>query len=237
MNFYFLKPFNTDISKRILTIAYPIIIANMSRAIMGIIDMIMVGRLGVNSIAAVGFGEMIVFHRLLDHEADPKVRLALLTSKIEDAFATVFRQIVLCQFEQLVHEHRSKTGELETQQINELWMQANRPMHGNTVTLTDNYAIWWSYIPHFIHVPFYTYAYAFGELLVLALYKMYQEEGQAFVPTYLGMLAKGGTASPSQLVSPFGLEIDDPDFWSRGLLLLDDMVTQAVELARLVAPA
>jgi oligoendopeptidase F len=178
------------------------------------------------------FGEMIVFHRLMDREDDPKVRLSLLTGKIEDAFATVFRQIVLCRFEQLVHQNRREAGELETDRINELWMQANRPMHGDTVTLTDNYSIWWSYIPHFIHVPFYTYAYAFGELLVLALYRLYQDQGPTFVPKYMEMLAKGGTASPSELVAPFGVDIDDPSFWNRGLSLLDEMVTQAVELAR-----
>lgn len=177
------------------------------------------------------FGEMIVFHRLMDNEDDPKVRLSLLTGKIEDAFATVFRQIVLCGFEQLVHENRRETGELTTERISELWMEANSPMHGDTVTLTDDYAIWWSYIPHFIHVPFYTYAYAFGELLVLALYRLYQEEGRAFVPKYLEMLAKGGSASPSDLVAPFGVDIDDPDFWQRGLALLDEMVTEAEELA------
>ena len=177
------------------------------------------------------FGEMLVFHQLMDRESDPKVRLSLLTGKIEDAFATVFRPVVLCRFERLVHENRSESGELETDRISELWMQANRPMHGDTVTLTDNYAIWWSYIPHFIHVPFYTYAYAFGELLVLALYSLYQEEGRTFVPKYMEMLARGGTASPSELVSPFGVDIDDPDFWNRGLSLLDEMVTQAEELA------
>ena len=177
------------------------------------------------------FGEMIVFHRLMDSEDDPKVRLSLLTGKIEDAFATVFRQIVLCRFEQLVHENRRETGELETERISELWMQANRPMHGDTVTLTDDYAIWWSYIPHFIHVPFYTYAYAFGELLVLALYRLYQDEGRTFVPKYMEMLARGGSASPSELVTPFGVDIDDPDFWNHGLALLDEMVTQAEELA------
>ena len=110
-------------------------------------------------------------------------------------------------------------------------MEANRPMHGDTVTLTDDYAIWWSYIPHFIHVPFYTYAYAFGELLVLALYRLYQEEGRMFVPKYISMLARGGSASPSELVAPFGVDIDDPDFWQRGLALLDEMVTEAEELA------
>ncbi len=178
------------------------------------------------------FGEMIIFHRLLEQEDDTKVRLSLLTGKIEDAFATVFRQIVLCRFEQLVHEARRSEGELATEHISDLWMQANRPMHGDTVTLTDNYSIWWSYIPHFIHSPFYTYAYAFGELLVLALYKLYQEQGKSFVPKYMEMLAKGGTQSPSELVAPFGVNIDDPEFWKSGLSLLDGMVSQAEELAR-----
>lgn len=177
------------------------------------------------------FGEMIIFHRLLEQEADPQVRLTLLTSKIEDAFATVFRQVVLNQFEQKLHDARRAEGELDVDRIGGLWIEANAPMHGDTVTLTDNYSVWWSYIPHFIHVPFYTYAYSFGELLVLALYRLYQQEGKSFAPKYLEALAKGGSVTPSELVAPLGVDIDDPGFWQRGLALLEGMVAQAEALA------
>ncbi len=177
------------------------------------------------------FGEMIVFHRLLEQERDPKVRLVLLTGKIEDAFATAFRQIVMTRFEQSLHNARREEGELEAGRIGELWIAANAPMHGDTVTLTDNYSHWWSYIPHFIHSPFYTYAYSFGELLVLALYRLYEEQGAGFVPGYMEMLGKGGSVSPSELVAPLGVDINDPGFWNGGLSLLDEMVTQAEQLA------
>ena len=177
------------------------------------------------------FGEMIVFHRLLEQESNPKVRLVLLTGKIEDAFATAFRQIVMTRFEQSLHNARREEGELEAGRIGELWIAANAPMHGDTVTLTDNYSHWWSYIPHFIHSPFYTYAYSFGELLVLALYRLYEEQGAGFVPGYMEMLGKGGSVSPSELVAPLGVDINDPGFWNGGLSLLDEMVTQAEQLA------
>src|SRR5262249_32804346 len=115
------------------------------------------------------FGEMLTFQRLQQMFPEPRTRLAMLCSKIEDAFATVFRQVVLTRFEQSLHDARAKSGEQTTEQVNSLWLDANRPMFGDSVRLTDDYAWWWMYIGHFIHVPFYCYAYAFGELLVLAL--------------------------------------------------------------------
>ena len=126
---------------------------------------------------------------------EPKTRLALLCSTIADGFATVFRQVVLTRFEQSVHRARHEEGELATERINELWLEANRPMHGDVVQLSEGYAWWWSYIGHFIHVPFYCYAYAFGELLVLALVKKYEQDGPGFVPKYLDMLASRGPKS------------------------------------------
>jgi oligoendopeptidase F len=116
------------------------------------------------------FGEMVTFERLLTEQQDSRVQLALLCSKIEDIFATVFRQVTLTRFEEKLHAARRGEGELAPERICELWMEANRPMHGKAVQLTDGYRWWWSYIGHFIHSPFYCYAYAFGELLVLALY-------------------------------------------------------------------
>jgi oligoendopeptidase F len=177
------------------------------------------------------FGEMLTFHRLQQRYPEPRTRLALLCSKIEDGFATVFRQIVLTRFEQAAHRARAEQGELTTEQINALWMGANRPMHGEVVEMTENYAWWWLYIGHFIHVPFYCYAYAFGELLVLALVQKYKEEGEAFVPRYLDLLASGGSEAPHVLLSKLEVDVTDPGFWELGLKLLDDMVSEAEQLA------
>jgi oligoendopeptidase F len=162
---------------------------------------------------------------------EPRTRLALLCSKIEDAFATVFRQVVLTRFEQSLHHARREQGELTTKQINELWLGANRPMHGDVVKLTDGYGWWWSYIGHFVHVPFYCYAYAFGELLVLALVQKHRQEGSAFVPRYLELLAAGGSAAPHDLLACLGVDVNDPGFWELGLRLLSDMVAEAEGLA------
>ena len=178
------------------------------------------------------FGEMLVFNRLMEEEHDPKVKLGLLCSKIEDAFATVFRQVVLTRFEQKLHAARRADGELTPERIGELWMAANKPMHGKAVQLTDDYGWWWLYIQHFIHVPFYCYAYAFGELLVLALYRKYQKEGKSFVPRYLDLLSAGGSDSPERLLGKMGVDIKAPDFWQGGTDILRGMVEEAEVLAR-----
>jgi oligoendopeptidase F len=178
------------------------------------------------------FGEMLTFQRLLQMYPEPRTRLAMLCSKIEDGFATVFRQVVLTRFEQLLHQARREKGELTTEQINDLWMAANKPMHGDVVRLSDGYAWWWMYIGHFIHVPFYCYAYAFGELLVLALVQKYKQEGEAFVPRYLELLAAGGSEAPHVLLSKLGVNVNDPAFWELGLRLLGDMVSEAEQAAR-----
>lgn len=177
------------------------------------------------------FGEMIVFNRLVETSTDPAERLLLLSGKIEDTFATVFRQIVLTSFEQAAHAARRSEGELSSGRIGELWMEANAPMHGDVVKLTEDYECWWSYIPHFIHTPFYTYAYSFGHLLVLALFDIYRREGDAFVPGYLEMLARGGSASPGELVAPLGVDLDDPGLWGRGLAVIAEMIAEAEVLA------
>jgi oligoendopeptidase F len=177
------------------------------------------------------FGEMLTFKRLKELYPEPKTRLAMLCSKIEDGFATVFRQVTLTRFEQSLHKARHEEGELPTERINELWIAANRPMHGDVVRLTPGYAWWWTYIGHFVHVPFYCYAYAFGELLVLALVKKYEQDGAAFVPKYLEMLAAGGSRPPHELVGSLGVDVTDPAFWELGLKLLGDMVSEAEQLA------
>jgi oligoendopeptidase F len=177
------------------------------------------------------FGEMLTFRRLLEIYTEPRTRLALLCGKIEDSFATGFRQVVLTRFEQSLHQARRDQGELTTEQINDLWLAANRPMFGDVVRLTDDYGWWWLYIGHFIHVPFYCYAYAFGELLVLALVQKYKQEGEGFVPGYLELLSSGGSDAPHQLLARLGVDVTDPNFWELGLRLLGDMVSEAEALA------
>jgi len=177
------------------------------------------------------FGEMLVFRRLMKLESDPKARLALLCGKLEDAFATVFRQVCMTRFEESLHAARRREGELARARVDELWLGANRPMFGDSVHLSDDYGCWWLYIPHFVHSPFYCYAYAFGELLVLALLRCYDEQGEAFVPRYLDLLTAGGSQSPEALLARLEIDVTDPSFWRGGLALLEDMVDQAQELA------
>jgi oligoendopeptidase F len=177
------------------------------------------------------FGEMLTFQRLLEEFDDPRTRLALLCSKIEDSCATVFRQVVLTRFEQALHRARREEGELTTDRINALWLDANRPMHGDAVRLTEGYGWWWLYIGHFIRSPFYCYAYAFGELLVLALVQKYREDGPSFVPRYLDLLAAGGSDAPDRLLTRLGVDVNDLGFWELGLKLIGDMVDEAELLA------
>lgn len=177
------------------------------------------------------FGEMLTFQQLLTVYPDPKVRLAMLCGKIEDSFATVFRQVVLTRFELDLHKARAEQGELSGEAIGDIWQAANRKMFGDVVEMTDGYGCWWSYIGHFIRSPFYCYAYAFGELLVLALYQKYRQDGKAFVPRYLDLLAAGGSAAPDVLLKKLGVDVNDPGFWELGLQLLGDMVTEAERLA------
>jgi oligoendopeptidase F len=177
------------------------------------------------------FGEMLAFRRLQEIFPEPRQRLAILCGKIEDAFATVFRQVVLTRFEQALHKARKEQGELSAEAVNNLWLGANRAMFGDAVELTDGYAWWWSYIGHFIRSPFYCYAYSFGELLVLALFQKYRREGAAFVPRYLELLAAGGSDAPHVLLAKLGADVTDPCFWELGLQLLGDMVGDAERLA------
>lgn len=177
------------------------------------------------------FGEMLVFEHLLRDVQNPSARLGLLCHKIEDTIATVFRQVALTRFEGMLHAARRNEGELPGERISTLWREANARLYGDAVTLTDNYRWWWAYIPHFVHAPFYCYAYSFGELLVLALYEMYRREGTAFVPKYLELLAAGGSDTPEALLRRVGVDINHPDFWELGLQPFRAMVTQAEHLA------
>lgn len=177
------------------------------------------------------FGEMLVFDRLRRQEGPPQARLALLCAFIEEAFGTVFRQIALTRFEQSLHSVRRREGELSSERIGAIWQEVNAALYRDSVVLTDDYRWWWAYIPHFIHSPFYCYAYGFGELLVLALYELYRERGGAFVPQYLGLLAAGGSAAPAVLLAQLGVDIQQPAFWQRGLGVLRGLVEEARALA------
>ncbi|MEW6684317.1 MAG: M3 family oligoendopeptidase [Nitrospirota bacterium] len=181
------------------------------------------------------FGEMLVFRAIKEAERDPARALALVCGMIEDSCSTIFRQVVLTRFEQALHDARRRDGELSTERISGLWLAANRAMFGNSVTLTEDYGRWWSYIPHFIHSPFYCYAYAFGALLVFALYRRYVDEGKAFVPKYLALLSAGGSDAPERLLAKAGVDLGAPGFWDGGIEVLAEWVDQAEKLAVLIA--
>ncbi len=176
------------------------------------------------------FGEMLVFTDLMEQEDDPQVRLAMLAHKIEDSFATVFRQVSMNRFEHGLHTARRDEGELASDRINDIWMETQRAMFSDSVTMTDNYARWWSYVPHFLHVPGYVYAYAFGELLVLALFARYRQEGDTFAPRYLDVLRAGGSDWPEKILEPMGVDLTDPQFWQEGVIEIETLVTQAEQL-------
>jgi oligoendopeptidase F len=173
------------------------------------------------------FAEMLVFRSLLDAAKGKEARLSLLCNKIEGILATVFRQISMNRFEEVIHHERRERGELSYERLSQLWMETQEGMFGDSLTLTDNYRIWWSYIPHFIHSPGYVYAYAFGELLVLSLYKRYRDEGEPFVSKYMELLSSGGKESPPTLLSAFGIDLNDPHFWQEGISMIDEMVKEA----------
>jgi oligoendopeptidase F len=172
----------------------------------------------------------LVFDDLLNSMADPRKRLALICGKLEDSFATVFRQTVLTRFEESVYSARAK-GRLGAEQIGQAWLAANAPYYGDAVNLTSGYEWGWSYIPHFINTPFYCYAYSFGELLVLALYGKYRREGQAFVPQYKALLESGGALSPKDQLAAIGIDINDTAFWQVGFDELERLVNEAERLA------
>ncbi len=183
------------------------------------------------------FGETLVFGRLLEQAATPESRLALLAESIEGAIATVFRQVAMNRFEHLVHTERREQGELAVERIGELWFESQTELLGDAVEVTDNYRCWWSYVPHFISTPGYVYAYAYGQLLALAVYARYEEEGEAFVPAYMQLLEAGGSRSPQELGEIVGVDLADPGFWDRGLDIierqLDDAEAAAHEAGRL----
>ena len=177
------------------------------------------------------FGEMLVFTDMTAQESDPQVRLAMLANKIEDSFATIFRQVSMNRFEHAMHTARREEGELDSERLSDLWLQTQQAMFMDSVHMSDDYRAWWGYIPHFLHTPGYVYAYAFGELLVLALFARYQQEGGgSFAERYLDVLRAGGSDWPEKTLAPMGVDLTDPNFWQEGLAEIEKMVDQAEAL-------
>jgi oligoendopeptidase F len=166
------------------------------------------------------FGEALGFGRLLDAASSPQERLSLLAESLEGAIATVFRQMAMNRFEHLVHTRRRSEGELSVDRINEFWTETQVELLGDAVEVTDGYRTWWSYVPHFITTPGYVYAYAYGQLLALSVYRRYVEQGESFVPRYLELLSAGGSRSPEELGAIVGIDLADPGFWDSGLALV-----------------
>lgn len=177
------------------------------------------------------FGEMLIFEKILAKENDPKKRLSLLCGKIDDNFAAVFRQIVLTDFELLAHEAGLKEGELSSEKLSDFWIRANNAMYGKSVELTTAYRHGWKYIGHFIHVPFYCYAYAYAQLYVLSLYQRYKADKKSFIPAYFETLSLGGSKKPETIAAILSLNIRDPHFWQTGISLLEQLITEAETLA------
>lgn len=178
------------------------------------------------------FGETVTFGKLLDGVDDPAQRLPLLAEHLEDQIATVFRQVAMNRFEDAVHTERRDVGELSVARFGELWSATQRDMLGDAVDVSENYASWWSYIPHFIHTPGYVYAYAYGQLLALSVYARYLEEGEGFVPRYVEMLSAGGSMSPEDLGRIVGIDLADPGFWDGGLDIIAKLLDDTEAAAR-----
>ena len=171
------------------------------------------------------FGEMLTFQSLLNRTSDPKMRKILLAGKVEDMLNTVVRQIAFYCFEREVHIAR-REGELTAEQLGEIWIKTQREALGEAIEFGPGYENFWAYIPHFIHSPFYVYAYAFGDCLVNSLYARYLEAEDGFQQKYFEMLKAGGTKHHSELLQPFGLDASDPDFWSKGLGMLGGFIDE-----------
>ncbi len=176
------------------------------------------------------FGEMLTFRKILDGTTDPLQKKALLASKVEDMINTVVRQIAFYTFERKVHLERRETGELTSDRLNEIWLEVQAESLGPAIRFNPGYETFWTYIGHFIHSPFYVYAYAFGDCLVNSLYAVYEKSHEGFANRYFELLAAGGTKHHSELLKPFGLDARDPAFWQTGLGLIDRMITELEEL-------
>jgi oligoendopeptidase F len=177
------------------------------------------------------FGETVTNGRLLTMLDDPNEKLALLASILEDSIATVFRQTAMNRFEHAVHTARREEGELSVDRFGEMWAASQTAMLGDAVEVTEGYRTWWSYIPHFISTPGYVYAYAYGQLLALSVYRRYEEGGAAFVPSYLQLLRAGGSMPPEELGHIVDCDLADPGFWDGGLDIIEHQLRAAEQAA------
>lgn len=175
------------------------------------------------------FGEMLTFQAMLDATTDAKARRAMLASKVEDMINTAVRQVAFYEFERKVHDAR-RDGEVSAKQLSEIWFAVQGDSLGPAIRFEEEYGHFWAYIPHFIHSPFYVYAYAFGDCLVNSLYSLYEDSGPDFVDKYFDMLKAGGTLRHKELLAPFGLDATDPHFWLRGLGLVESFIDELEEL-------
>ncbi|WP_441706401.1 M3 family oligoendopeptidase [Hyphomicrobium sp. 2TAF46] len=171
------------------------------------------------------FGEMLTFNSIISETKDPREKKAMLAGKVEDMLNTVVRQIAFYTFERKVHEAR-REGELTSEQLNKMWLDVQSESLGPSIDLKPGYEVFWTYIPHFIHSPFYVYAYAFGDCLVNSLYGLYSEAHPEFVQKYFSLLKAGGSKHHSELLAPFGLDARDPEFWNKGLKVIEGMIDE-----------
>jgi oligoendopeptidase F len=171
------------------------------------------------------FGEMLTFQKLLSETTSAKEKKAMLAGKVEDMLNTVVRQIAFYSFERRLHEAR-RAGELTSDQINAIWMEVQAESLGPAIDLKPGYEVFWTYVPHFVHSPFYVYAYAFGDCLVNSLYGLYQEAHPGFVAKYFDLLKAGGSKHHSELLAPFGLDARDPAFWDKGLSVIAGLIDE-----------
>jgi oligoendopeptidase F len=168
---------------------------------------------------------MLTFRSLLERTRDRRERKAMLAQKVEDMINTVVRQIAFYEFERKVHTER-RNGELTSDQLGEFWLEVQAESLGPAIRLGEGYETFWTYIPHFIHSPFYVYAYAFGDCLVNSLYAVYQNAESGFQEKYFAMLRAGGTKHHSELLAPFGLDASDPGFWAKGLSVIAGLIDE-----------
>jgi oligoendopeptidase F len=177
------------------------------------------------------FGEMLTFRSLLDRTSDKAERKAMLAQKVEDMINTVVRQIAFYEFERKVHTER-RNGELTSDQLGQFWLEVQAESLGPAIRVREGYETFWAYVPHFIHSPFYVYAYAFGDCLVNSLYDVYQSAAPGFQEKYFALLKAGGTKHHAELLAPFGLDATDPDFWKKGLAVIEGLIDELEALDR-----
>ena len=172
---------------------------------------------------------MLTFKSILTNESDPKEKKALLANKVEDMLNTVVRQIAFFEFEKKIHEKR-KNSELSVKEICSIWMETQKQSLGPSINFEDEYKYYWTYIPHFIHSPFYVYAYAFGDCLVNSLYAVYQDGLEKFDEKYIQLLEAGGSMRYRELLKPFNLDPSQPDFWQKGISVIESFIDQLNEI-------